>query len=162
MAPAQPNPLRRLTAALFSTRARPARFALTGATAALVQLVLLHFFTVRGVSQLVANAVAFMLATQVNFGLSQLFTWRDRWAGLAGVAQRWLTYHGSVAGTAVLNMLVFAAASTVMPSLAAAGLGIAMASAINFISGERLIFRPAPAEATPIPADALAARRRSL
>src|SRR5689334_14926419 len=124
---------RQLTAALFSTRARPARFALTGATAALIQLALLHLFTVRGVSQLIANGFAFVLATQVNFGLSQVFTWRDRWTGMVGVVQRWLTYHGSVAGTALLNMAVFAAASTVLPPLAAAALGILMASAVNFI-----------------------------
>jgi putative flippase GtrA len=151
-----------LTAALFSSRARFARFALTGMTAALVQLALLHLFTVRGISHLVANGVAFLVATQVNFGLSQVFTWRDRWTGLVGVMQRWLTYHGSVAGTALLNMAVFAAASTFLPPLGAAALGIAMASAVNFISGERLVFRLARAEVAPPPVAAIGAGRRAL
>jgi putative flippase GtrA len=136
--------------ALVGHRHRLARFALTGLAAGGMQLLLLHLLEADGLSPLLANATAFMVATQANFALSQLFTWRDRSAGQRDLPGRWLRFHGAVAGSAVLNMAVFAAAALVMPSLAAAALGIAGSAALNFVSGERFVFRPLPAS-TPQP-----------
>src|SRR5919197_4098509 len=64
---------------LATTRAaRPLRFALTGGLAGLLQLGLLALLMGRGWPAAPANAVAFLLAAQVNFALSSVFTWRDR------------------------------------------------------------------------------------
>jgi hypothetical protein len=47
-------------------------------------------------------------------------------------------------------MAVFAAAATALPALVAATLGIAAASAANFVSGDSLVFRAAaPAGSAP-------------
>ncbi len=98
-----------LAARLLSDAARPLRFALTGGLAGLLQLVLLAFLTRRGWPELPSNVIAFLLAAQVNFALSSLFTWRDRRTA-APVWRRWLVFHASIAAMAVVNQLVFVVA----------------------------------------------------
>ena len=132
---------RRLLAALLTGRARIVRFALTGATAGLLQLALLNVLERDGWPALLANGVAFLVATQANFWLSQSFTWRDRRADARSVPGRWLRFHAAVAGSALLNMATFAVLSTSLSSLTAAALGIAASAAVNFVSGERLVFQ---------------------
>ena len=134
--------------ALFAGGARPLRFALTGALAGLFQLGLLALLTGRGWPAVPANAVAFLLAAQVNFALSSLFTWRDRRLP-ASPWRRWLLFHGSIAAMAVLNGLVFLATHTVLPALAASAAGIAVAALGNFVLGDRLVFRALPAPSQP-------------
>jgi putative flippase GtrA len=132
---------------------RPARFALTGGLAGLGQLALLTLFTRWGWSPDPANATAFVLAAQLNFLLSSSFTWRDRLAGRAGpraLWRRWLAFHGAIAGMAVVNMLVYAAARHALPVLAASALGIAVAAVGNFLLGDRLVFRPRVAPGAPV------------
>lgn len=119
------------------------RFALTGGTAGLTQLALLKLFVDGGWPELGANAVAFLLAAQLNFILSCTFTWRDRRANRS-LARCWLAFHGSIAGMAVVNMVVFAAARTVAPAMLASIAGILAAAAGNFMLGDRLIFRSRP------------------
>jgi putative flippase GtrA len=63
---------------LRSARLRPLRFTLTGATAGIVQLLLLRCLEAAGASPLVSNGLGFLVAAQVNFVLSQAFTWADR------------------------------------------------------------------------------------
>src|SRR5579862_9350855 len=63
---------------LRTDSARPIRFAITGALAGLVQLALLSTLVGKGWSPVAANATAFLLAAQLNFALSSVFTWRDR------------------------------------------------------------------------------------
>ena len=123
--------------------ARPLRFALTGGIAGLVQLTLLALLTRHGWPTLPANCLAFLLAAQLNFALSSAFTWRDRVAGRS-VGRLWLGFHASIAGMAVVNMLVFAAARAVVPTLAASLLGIGVAAVGNFVVGDRLVFRGQP------------------
>jgi putative flippase GtrA len=122
------------------------RFVVTGGLAALVQLGLLQVWTVLGWDPLPANVVAFLGAAQVNFWLSQLFTWGDRGGtrriGLS-VVPRWARFHAAISGTALLNMAVFALARTLLPSLLAAALGIAVAAVLNFVLADRFVFRPA-------------------
>src|SRR3954471_17938184 len=104
--------------------ARLVRFGLTGGTAGLAQLGLLRGLELLGAAPLVANALGFLLAAQLNFAASQVFTWADRpLAGTPGLGRRWLTFHVAIAGTAVLNMLVFALARTTWPDLVASALG---------------------------------------
>jgi putative flippase GtrA len=116
------------------------RFALTGGLAGLLQLGLLEALTAHGWHSLAANPAAFLLAAQVNFALSTLFTWRDR-HGTHRLWRRWLLFHGSIFGMAVLNIVVFAAARLHVPDLAAAALGIIAAAIGNFLLGDRLVFR---------------------
>jgi putative flippase GtrA len=125
---------------LFSRSARPARFVITGGLAGLLQLSLLKFLLDHGWNGLVANAMAFLLAAQLNFVLSSLFTWRDRLPGQA-IGRRWLVFHASIATMAVVNMAVFAVARTVLPDLAASAFGICVAAIGNFFIGDRLVFR---------------------
>jgi putative flippase GtrA len=129
---------------LFSSRARPIRFIITGGTSACVQLGFLHILTHYDINLDLANALAFLLSAQVNFLLSSLFTWRDR--QLVGsvkraLLQRWITFHGSIVGTAALNMLVFAVAHQFLLTLIASASGILVASFVNFFMMNKLIFR---------------------
>ena len=94
----------------------------------------------RGWPAALANAVAFLLAAQVNFALSSLFTWRDR-RRMAPLWRRWLAFHGAIAAMALVNQSVFLAARTVLPVLAAAAAGIAVAAVGNYLLGDRLVFR---------------------
>lgn len=132
--------VRRARDIVFSPRARPVRFAITGGLAGLVQLALLKLLTDHGWQALVANAVAFLLAAQLNFALSSLFTWRDR-RTRQSLGRRWLAFHGSIAGMAVVNLAVFSAARLVLPVLAASAAGICAAAIGNFFIGDRLVFR---------------------
>jgi putative flippase GtrA len=116
------------------------RFALTGGLSGLFQLALLALLTGRGWPELPANLFAFLLAAQVNFVLSLLFTWRDRRTA-APVWRRWLTFHASIAAMAVVNQLVFVVARTLLPTLMAATAGIAVAAVGNFLLGDLLVFR---------------------
>jgi putative flippase GtrA len=127
-------------ALLHADAARPARFIITGGAAGLIQIGLLAALTGHGWHSLLANPVAFLLAAQVNFALSTLFTWRDRRDGQS-LLHRWLLFHGSIAGMALLNMAVFAAARTRLPDLESAALGIATAALGNYLVGDRLVFR---------------------
>src|SRR5436309_13396580 len=126
---------------LDTTRAaRPLRFALTGGLAGLLQLGLLALLTGRGWPTAPANAVAFLLAAQVNFALSSLFTWRDR-RRTAPLWRPWLAFHGAIVAMALVNQSVFLAAWTALPALVASAAGIAVAAVGNYLLGDRLLFR---------------------
>jgi len=129
---------------LFSSRARPIRFIITGGTSACIQLGILHILVQYNVNPDLANATAFLLSAQFNFLLSSLFTWRDRQPleqGKRTLLQRWVTFHGSIVGTAILNTLVFALARQFMPTLLASASGILVAAFANFFMMNSLIFR---------------------
>jgi putative flippase GtrA len=120
--------------------ARPLRFALTGGLASLVQLGLLALLTESSWPTAPANVVAILLAAQVNFALSSLFTWRDR-RRTAPLWRRWLAFHGAIAATALVNQSVFLATRTALPALMASAAGIAVAAVGNYLLGDRLVFR---------------------
>jgi putative flippase GtrA len=120
-------------------RRRLFRFAITGGLAGAIQLALLTAFTHGGWHAIPANMLAFVLAAQVNFAMSGLFTWRDRRTSLSW-PRRWLLFHCSIAGMAVFNMLVFAVVRLLLPDLLASAIGIA-AAAGNFILGDLVVFR---------------------
>jgi len=124
----------------FPLLARPLRFAVTGGFAALIQLALLTLLTHAGWAPLSANALAFLLAAQVNFIMSSRFTWRDRRESRPHW-QRWAWFHISISGMAVLNMGVFAIAVHIVPTLVASALGIGFAALGNFFLGDRIVFR---------------------
>jgi putative flippase GtrA len=143
------NVAKRARLALLSPGARTLRFAVTGGLAGITQLALLEGLSRAGWDSLVANATAFLLAAQLNFFMSSLFTWRDRLAGQR-IARRWLAFHAAIAGMALVNMVVFAITRTFMPPLAASVAGILAGAVGNFLIGDRLVFvrrgsTPAPA-----------------
>jgi putative flippase GtrA len=127
---------------LFSQRTRPIRFIITGGISACVQLGFLYVLTRYALNPNLANALAFLLSAQVNFLLSSLFTWGDRRPSKKRtLLQRWVTFHGSIVGTAVLNALVFAVAHQFLPTLIASASGILVAAFVNFFMMNKLIFR---------------------
>lgn len=138
--------VRRQALLLRSPRLRPLRFALTGGVAGLVQLSVLSCLLGIGVMPLPSNGLAFVLAAQVNFLLSQTFTWADRQpqpeVGRT-LWRRWVRFHASITATAMFNMAVFVTARAVAPDLFAAALGIGITSVANYVLGDRVVFRHA-------------------
>jgi putative flippase GtrA len=102
-----PTSLSHLTRGLLdSPIARPLRFAGTGVAAGGLQLTLLAVLTARGWDTLPANVVAFVVAAQFNFLMSNVVTWRDR--QLTGsIRRRWLLFHTSIslAGIVIASVL---------------------------------------------------------
>jgi putative flippase GtrA len=124
----------------------------TGGTAGAVQLVLLALMMRHGWDALLANAVAFLVAAQVNFALSVTLTWRDRQTDggrVRATARRWMLFHGSIALMALVNMLTFAVARSVLPAPAASFVGIAAGAAGNYLLGDRIVFRGAGDHSSP-------------
>ncbi|HEX3723655.1 MAG TPA: GtrA family protein [Nitrolancea sp.] len=120
--------------------ARLGRFAVTGAIAAGVQLGVLHVLTADHWNALLANGIGMAAAAQVNFTLSSIFTWRDRWER-EGLIKRWSMYQLTILISAIVNMLVFIVARLVVEQTLAAVIGILAAATLNFAAGDRLIFR---------------------
>lgn len=144
----EPRRLRPAEAAsrlLFSDSARPLRFAAVGACAGAFQLALFAVLVRRGVNPLAGNAIAFLVAVQVNFLLSSTFTWGSA-GGKAGTSlfRRWATFHAACTGTALLNFLVFAAVRHFIPDIVASGIGIAAAATLNYLANDRLVFAVRP------------------
>ena len=96
-----------------------------------------------GVEQHGANALAFLLSTQVNFALSAAITWRDRLAAPgppSAVARRLAGYNAMALGTLVVNQAVFALALPAVHYLAASALGILAGMLINYTVSGRVFF----------------------
>jgi len=128
------------------------RFAITGGSAGLIQLGLLHRLEAVGVTPTVANALGFLMSAQVNFLLSQLFTWADRPLDATvgeSIGWRWARFHLAISGTAALNMLVFAVAGLALPDLVASAAGIGAAAVANYLLADRVVFRRAGRVAVP-------------
>jgi glycosyltransferase involved in cell wall biosynthesis/putative flippase GtrA len=103
-----------------------------------------HIGIARVGEPMLANTVAFLLAAQVNFALSIVFTWRDRPGtseSRGALLRHWLRFHGSIVRTVLLNQGILAVARTTLPTLLASGLGIGVTSVANFVLGDRLVFR---------------------
>lgn len=124
----------------FGDPGRLFRFCLTGGLSALVQLAVLRLLTADHWEALISNGIGMALAAQVNFTLSSAFTWRDRWMR-AGLHRRWSMYQLAILVSALVNMLVFVVARLFVAQMIAAMLGIAVAAALNFAAGDRIIFR---------------------
>ncbi|HZP26805.1 MAG TPA: GtrA family protein [Dehalococcoidia bacterium] len=121
---------------------RPLRFVAVGGLSGLVQLSILAALLDMGWDGLAANVLAFLLAAQCNFWASNVFTWGDRRAAPAvGILVRWARFHALIAGSAALNLTVFALARHVTSEIPAAALGIAIGGATNFLLGDRFVFR---------------------
>ena len=127
--------------------ARLMRFAITGGLAAVVQLGVLRILTADHWEALLSNGIGMAVAAQVNFTLSSMFTWRDRWVR-EGWSKRWSMYQLTILVSAIVNMIVFILARLVVEQTIAAIIGILAAATLNFAAGDRLIFRLKQAVAT--------------
>jgi putative flippase GtrA len=124
----------------FGDPAKLVRFAITGGLAAVVQLGVLRVLTADHWEALLSNGIGMAVAAQVNFTLSSMFTWRDRWVR-EGWRKRWSMYQLTILVSAIVNMLVFILARLVIEQMFAAIIGILAAATLNFAAGDRLIFR---------------------
>jgi putative flippase GtrA len=140
-----PRAWRAITTAL-ATRAprtghtRSLRFLCVGGLVTLVQLGLLLALARLAVPTLLANALALLLAAQLNFALSSAFTWGDRPPRSGGLAPRWLRFMLAISGTLLINQGLFAVARMALPTLLAAALGSGLTGALNFVLGDRFVF----------------------
>ncbi len=126
---------------------RVVRFVIVGGTCGLVQLSVLHALVVGpGMNERLANLlIAFPLSMEMNFVLSQFFTWRDRLSPslrphrfLARVAMFNLS---AISTSGVVNQGVFNLLNLFMWYLPAAAIGILAAAVANFLLNDRLVFR---------------------
>jgi putative flippase GtrA len=136
----QEDTMLRALAPLFAEPSRPLRFLCVGALATVTQLGLLAGLTALGWSPALANGLGLLAATQVNFALSSVFTWRDRRRTRRTLPLRWARFMGLVATTLLLNEAVFLAARVALPTLVAAGLGSGLMAVLNFTLGDRFVF----------------------
>lgn len=136
---------------IFSETARPLRFIGIGGGCGLLQMALLGLFTYWGIHALLATCIAFFLSAQVNFLCSSVFTWHDRTEANASPLlwfQRWLTFHGTIACSGVLNASLFWLAHRFVPLMVASAFGIAGAALLNFCIFHYLVFRKQPLKPT--------------
>jgi len=120
------------------------RFGANGIATFFVQIGLLVLLKSAGVSGVIANAIGLGVAVQFNFLFSELFVWSDRrLLTVLGreMAQRWLTFHGCIALSLVLNFGAFMVARLFMPDVPAAIIGVAASTLVKFLSLDRLAFR---------------------
>jgi putative flippase GtrA len=120
------------------------RFGVNGVATFFVQIGLLVLLKSAGVSGVVANAIGLVVAVQFNFLLSEIFVWNDRrLLNIMGreMLQRWLTFHGCIALSLVLNFGAFMIARLFMPDVPAAIFGVAASTLVKFLSLDRLAFR---------------------
>jgi putative flippase GtrA len=123
---------------------RLVRFGVNGIATFFVQIGLLVLLKSAGVNGVVANAIALTVAVQFNFLLSEIFVWSDRrLLTVMGreMAQRWVTFHGCIALSLVLNFGAFIVARLFMPDVPAAVIGVGASTLLKFLSLDRLAFR---------------------
>jgi putative flippase GtrA len=123
--------------------ARPIRFGIVGILTFGVQMGFFGGLQMAGLSAVLANAIALAIAVQCNFAGNQLLVWADLPVKLLSrtFAERWITYHGCIALSLVVNFGVFLVAHLFLPAVIAVLIGVASSTAIKFISLERFAFR---------------------
>jgi putative flippase GtrA len=135
----------RLTA-LFTREAiwRLARFGVMGIITFVVQIGSFALLKDAGMNSVVAYAIGLALAVQFNFVVNQLFVWDDRPLQALfsrSTVERWLTFHGCIAASLVLNFGAFVVAHLFLPDIVAAVIGVGASTVLKFLSLDRLAFR---------------------
>ena len=123
---------------------RFARFGANGIATFVVQIGIWLLLKSAGMNSVIANAIGIGVAVQFNFLLSELFVWSDRrLLTILGreMVQRWLTFHGVIALSLILNFGGFLVAQLFMPDLPAVVTGVAVSTLVKFLSLDRLTFR---------------------
>ena len=123
---------------------RFARFGVMGAITFLVQFAALESFKALGIDSIPAYALSLIPAVQLNFLANELLVWDDRHIRIVrsrAMFNRWLTFHGCIAFSLVINFAVFVVAQLFVADLAAMVLGIGASTFVKFLSLDRLAFR---------------------
>jgi putative flippase GtrA len=95
------------------------------------------------VDNLVASAVAFLVATLWNFLLNNLWTFRSKVGHRYGLARRVGFYYGVSLGSLAVNEAVLFVASFYFPPLVGQAIGIAAGSVVGFAGNYRYTFAEA-------------------
>jgi putative flippase GtrA len=120
------------------------RFGFMGIVTFVIQIGLLALLTNAGLGSVPAYAIGLTVAVQFNFAVNQLFVWDDRPVSSLvsrAMVERWLTFHGCIALSLVLNFGAFVVAQLFIPDLAAAVLGVGASTLVKFLSLDRLAFK---------------------
>jgi putative flippase GtrA len=129
---------------LIARTPRLIRFGAVGSTCALLQLLALGVLGHLGLELHVANILAFILSTQVNFALSSAITWRDRRmlrTTPGNAARRLAGYNALALGSLLINQAVFAVALPHAPYLVAGVAGILAGMLLTYAISGQLLFR---------------------
>ena len=145
---AQSDSIRRFLPGSPDPMARVMWFAFTGVSAGLFQIAFLAGWLQVDDNHRLGNLVSFLAASQVNFALNQALTWHEtlREAQGPSLPQRWLRFHGAIAGTGVLNQVLYNVLVTWLPAMASVALSIALVGVCNFFLLNALVFRRSPRE----------------
>jgi putative flippase GtrA len=128
-----------------SARVRLLKFSIVGAIGAAVQLAVLAVLTALQVGYLAATAIAVECAVIHNFLWHRRFTWVDRvYSGGSGFLSSLLRFHVSnglisIAGNLLLMRALVGALH--VPVLPANLVTIAVCFVLNFLVGDRWVFR---------------------
>ncbi len=135
---------------LHTLRTSPVpRFAVVGLAMSALHLAVFHLLSGRVVAEL-ANLVAFLVVTQVNFAVSDRWTWASRRVPgglLRERTARVLAFNAMAASGFAVNALVFSVAFRVLGLGATAGalVGIVAGAGATFLLSSRVVFRRSPA-----------------
>lgn len=139
------------TAPLIARRA--VSFGLVGGFVALVGFAILYVLVEYVVlNKNLAYFIQAIVSIELNFFLNRSVTWRDRrGAGFASFLGMWVRFHLSRIVTVALNQVLFGAFVYIgINYLVANGLCIVFVMIINFLVGDRFVFRSRPAAASQV------------
>ncbi|TNM64224.1 GtrA family protein [Streptomyces sp. NP160] len=137
------------------------RFAVTGVAMTLLHLAVFRLLSGHVLAE-VANATAFVVATQVNFLVSYHWTWASRRSArtepLRAVARRAALFNASVLVAFGANSLAFWAVHRLLgvPGTASVLLATVVSAAVSYLVSSRVVFArgalaaAAPAAAVPV------------
>jgi putative flippase GtrA len=121
------------------------KFNLVGIAGAILQLWVLHMLLHAGFHYLEATALAVEAALLQNFGWHQRYTWSDRPADdLSGVVARLIRFHlsnGTISMLGNVTLMRWLRGELRVPVLLANFIAILVCSLVNFLLGDRFVFR---------------------
>lgn len=124
------------------------RFGVVGVAMSALHLAVFHLVVGATVAEL-ANLVAFLVVTQVNFLVSDRWTWASRRGATTSVgaqALRLLAFNGTAAVGFALNAVAFSTAYRLLdvPATPSAVVGVLAGAGATFLLSSRLVFRRTP------------------
>lgn len=117
---------------------------MVGGVCTIVQLSAFYVLNAMGVPGFLAFSVTFAACAQLNFVLSDRFTWGKR-RDLAGrpraIFRRWLLFNTAALLSLAVSSITFAILTRLVGTQLAAPCGVAAAMSVSFLAGDRLIFK---------------------
>lgn len=123
---------------------RSIRFGAVGSVCARFQLAVLGLLVRAQVEAHIANTLAFLASTQIDFVPSSLITWRDRRLPTRSrslIGRRLVGYNTLALGSLIINQVAFAVALRALPYLGAALVGILAGMLLTYMISGHLLFR---------------------